>query len=292
MNQKGQVVLVLILIMTVALSIGLSIVQRSLIDVSTASRVEQSSRAFSAAEAGIEKILQTGSTDPFNLQNESRITSITDSELLPQTADVGSQQSPLEIGSLASPLAKEEIAQVWLADPNSTLPPCLDPAVCYRGTMVDIYWGNSTDDKAALVLTLIYWDGSAFASRKWYLDHSSASRSPSNGFDTVLCSGGYTLTGYQCYKRLGDSSGINNGPLPAGLMLLRARLLYNKTSQPFAVQAVGTCGSNCSLPPQQRVYTATGTSGSTQRRIQLIQQIKILPPFFDYALFSAGDINK
>ena len=54
-EQKGQVILILILVMTVGLAIGLSIVQKSLVDISTASKIEQSSRAYSAAEAGVER---------------------------------------------------------------------------------------------------------------------------------------------------------------------------------------------------------------------------------------------
>ena len=57
MNKKGQILLALILVMTVALAIGLSVIQKSLVDVSTSTKVEQSSMAFSAAEAGIERSL-------------------------------------------------------------------------------------------------------------------------------------------------------------------------------------------------------------------------------------------
>lgn len=308
MNQKGQVILVLILIMTVALAIGLSIVQRSLVDITTASKVEQSSRAFSAAEAGIERLLQTGVLTGFDLPNDSKVTSLTDSGLLPITIAAGAnlQQLPLEIASPASPLAKEEVAQVWLANFNSTTPSsppnCGPNMQCfYTQNALDIYWGNSASDQAALVLTLIYWDGptSSYTSKKWYLDHSSASRNPSNGFDTTLCSGNYSeMPGYRCYVRIGDPSldpafsKPGYGVLPTGLILLRARLLYNVSSQPFAVRAVNTCGPACSLPPQLRIYSATGESGQTQRKVQIQQQLKVVPPFFDYAVFSAGDISK
>ena len=281
-GETGQVILVLILVMTVALAIGLSVVQKSLVDVSTSSRIEQSSRAFSAAEAAIEKTLQTGTADPdpLVLQNLSEAT-ITDSGLLPKTAALGTTQAPLEVAPPGAPLSKDEVAQVHLADLNSSSTP---PANFYTQNSLDVYWGNSSTDRAAITLTLVYWNStsSAFQSRKWYLDHST-SRNPPNGFESVPCNE-TTLAGYQCYKKL-DS-------LPANLMLLRARLLYNIASQPFAVQAVGTCGLACSLPPQIRILTSTGVSGPTQRRIQLMQQLKVIPSFFDYAIFSAGDISK
>lgn len=288
--QSGQVILVLILIMTVALAIGLSIVQKSLVDISTASKVEQSSRAFSAAEAGVEKALKGDTSLQSFADTSSSIKQIIDTGLIPAVPAVGNRQAGLELESL---LAKEDVAHVWLADLNSNLNP---PATFYTQNTLDVYWGNSVTDKAALELTLVYFDGTAYKSRKWYLDNASAIRTPPNGFDTVSCGGGISEklgeNQYQCKKILGNSIGVNNGPLPTGLMLLRARLLYNVASQPFAVQAVGTCGLACSIPPQAREIYSVGSSGETQRTVKVFQLFKVVPPFFDYAIFSAGDINK
>lgn len=312
MRQKGQTILILLLVMSVALAIGLSIVQKSLVDVSTSSKVDQSSRAFSAAEAGLEKALASSAPVATSLPNNSQITEIKDSGAIPCipgssgcVQGVGTVQAALEAAPPAAPLSKDEVAQVWLSDPTSNLstnpPSCTGGTynVCYTQTTLDVYWGNSQTDKAALFLTLAYWDGTAFQSRKWYLDNDPTG-TRNNGFDkSPTCSGNYSLTGYQCKKTLGDntttSTASPNGPLPSSpsfLMLLRARLLYNINSQPFAVQATGNCGANCSLPPQARIITSTGASGETQRRVQLFQSTKVIPPFFDYAIFSAGDISK
>ncbi len=301
MKEKGQIILILILVMTVALGIGLSVIQKSLVDISTASKTEQSSRAFSAAEAGVESSLQ-GNTCGQNFQGCS---SVSDSGQIPRIPAQGSRQDSVEY----PPLAKEDVVQIWLADPNTTLPTCASGATCYKQSTLDVYWGNSPSDKAALELTLVYYgtdssdpvdpSTSKYRSRKWYLDNPFSSRS-ANGFDTagVLCSGTgngtYVLpkATYLCRKTLGDSNNANNGPLPSNLMLMRARLLYNTNSQPLAVQAVGICGADCSLPSQARQITSTGVSGQTQRTVRLFQMNKVVPPFFDYALFSAGEINK
>lgn len=283
-NEKGQIILTLILVMTVALAIGLSVVQKSLIDVSTSTKVEQSSRAFSAAEAGIEKALG-GDTSGVNFSDiGSKTTAVSDTGLIPcipgaaQCAKAaGSRQDPLEY----PPLAKEDIVQVWLADYQSDTNP---PRIGYSQPTLDVYWGSSSTDRAALELTLIYHNGTQYVSRKWYLDQIV--RSPVNNFEQVTTCSGYTLgsNSYQCKKTI-DS-------LPSGLMLLRARLLYNTISQPLAVQAVGTCGQDCSIPPQARNITSTGVAGETQRKVQLFQVNKVVPPYFDYAIFSAGEITK
>lgn len=280
-RQRGQVILLLILVMTVALAIGLSIVQKSLVDISTASKVEQSSRAFSAAEAGIEKALK-GDPSCQDCQTftdtSSSIKEITGTNLIPPVAAAGSRQVALEY----PPLAKEDVAQVWLADYNSTSNP---PTSHYSQTTLDIYWGNSSQDKAAIVLTLIYHDGTKYTSTKWYLDHASETRN--NGFDKTTPCGGTSLPGYQCYKQI---------PLPAGMMLIRAKLLYNTTSQPFAVQAAVTCPTapctTYSLPSQAKEIISTGVSGETQRKVKVFLENKVVPHYFDYAIFSAGEISK
>lgn len=278
-RQAGQVVLILILVMTVALAIGISVVQRSLSDISTSTKVEESSRAFSAAEAGIEKALSMGGSTSvdFTAENQSKAT-VSGGTLLPIVPTDNTRQEALEF----PPLSREQTAHVWLADFNSMSNP---PTAYYTQDKLDVYWGNSNKDLAALELTLIYWDGSVYKTKKWYLDHSAASRgsSSSNFEKTATCP---APNDYQCYKQLSG--------LPPGLMMLTARLLHNSTSQPFAVQAVGTCavGGGCFIPPQARIFYSTGIAGQTQRRIKLFQIEKVAPPYFDYGIFSVREINK
>ncbi len=267
-NEAGQVVLILILVMTVALGIGVSVVQRSLSDVSTASKVEQSSRAFSAAEAGIEKAIQANGSPVPDFTLDSNSASV-------NTVPVPDTGQALEY----PPLAKEEMAQVWLADPTSTSNP---PAAVYTQNTLNVFWGNSSIDKAAIELTLVYFD-TEYKSKKFYLDQIT--RTPDNNFDIVTtCAGSLgPASKYQCSKTINWSSLGTVTP-----MLIRARLLYNTTSQPFAVAPAG--GS--SLPAQGNIFTATGTSGVTQRKIQVFRLNKVVPSFFDYAIFSAGPITK
>ncbi len=286
-RQAGQVILILVLVMTVALAIGISVIQRSLSDVSTSTKVEQSSRAFSAAEAGIEKALKNDNS-PVNFAENYSSATVTGTELIPAVPSFGTPQAPLEYPLLA----KEETAHVWLADPNAGLPNCTNFDVCYQRSTLDVYWGDPTalSDKAALELTLVYYNGSQYLARKYYYDQV-LSRS-SNNFTQVNCLGVDTLSSgvtYQCKKTV-------TFPTSTGLMLLRARLLYNSTSQPFAVQATGVCpASPCQgyyIPPQVKKLTATGISGQAKRKVQLFKIDKVVPPYFDYAIFSAGDINK
>lgn len=311
MKQKGQMLLILILIMTVALSIGLSIVQKSLVDVSTSSKVEQSSRAFSAAEAGIEKALNSQGNAAQNLDNNSSIAAIDDTSISPPVKTDGTQQDALQ----HPPMGKEEVAQFWLADyaliPPAPSPVPNPPPVFYNppDKTIEVYWGNSTSDRPALEVTLVYYgtdaadlvDGATmkYRSRKWFLDDNRAIRTAPNGFDQVTCTNDNPLlddqgviTNYLCKEILGDNTPPSNLPLPSNLMLMRARLSYNQNPQPVAIRASGTCGRACSVPPQSRTITSTGTSGETQRKVKLFQEFNVVPHYFDYAIFSAGPISK
>ena len=294
---KGQAILALILIMAVALAIGVSVIQKSLVDVTTSTKVEQSQRAFSAAEAGIEKALRigtnTGGTIP--LENQSSA-DFQGSGLLPYEAPVGSQQDGLEY----PPISKEEFAHVWLADPTSTTNPPAQfymPASKTTSRGIEIYWGNPSLEKAAIAVKIIYYNGTSYQAAAYYFD-SDATRVSSNGFTDAsancISPAVNTTSGinrvFYC-KRIIDSSSSPAFP-SSGLMLLRIRLLYNSTSQQVALRGYGTCGRDCSLPPQARIIVSKGTSGETQRTLQVFQVPRVVPPYFDFAIFSAGEIRK
>src|SRR3989344_5511027 len=99
-KESGQVILILLLIMTVALGIGLSLVQRSLGDISTSIKVEQSSRAFSAAEAGIESAIKGNLTGVNFPDAKSSATVVSTVPELGQALEY-------------PPIGKEEIAHFW-----------------------------------------------------------------------------------------------------------------------------------------------------------------------------------
>lgn len=294
MREKGQAILALILIMTVALAIGVSIIQKSLVDVSTSTKVEQSQRAFSAAEAGIEQALRGQPSPAPNFTENQSSAKVQDANLLPRTVYLGQQQDALEY----PPISKEEFAHIWLADPTSNANPPAEfymPVAKNSSRGIEIYWGDpKTTDKAAIQIKIIYFDGSIYQTLTYYFDPDNT-RAQSNGFTPATindCSSPSINTIFGT-NRIFYCREIITSPFPSsGLMLVRIRLLYTSTSQPVAVRGYGTCGIQCSLPPQARIIVSTGTSGQTQRIVQLFQINNVVLPYFDFAIFSAGAINK
>lgn len=287
--------LILLLVITIGLGIGLSVIQRSITNVSTSIKVEESSRAFSAAEAGIEQALvqiSQGSLPTgvdFTSQNQSKAV-IETSGLVPAL------NQTFEIPAIS----KEDVAQIWLAAPASAPNPS---SLFYDQSSLDVYWGNpNVSQDPAVEIALIYIQNGEIKRKSFYFDPDSA-RASGNGFSspggsfagcpdyTVNTSFG-TNRSFACKATLTNLGATDLG---AGriLLLARARTFYTNSTNPVAFAPTGgNCGQSCSFPPQATIIVSTGTSGATQRRVQLFKQTEVLPWFFDFAIFSLAAINK
>src|SRR5260221_7314981 len=123
-SNSGQIAVVLLLFVLVALTIGLTVTQRSLTNISTSSQTEQVSRAFSAAEAGLERSLnQTpvigpspapGSQD-LPLSGAGSLNNQSSTQVKVVTSLPNSNQQALEY----PPVGKDTFAQFWIANPNT-----------------------------------------------------------------------------------------------------------------------------------------------------------------------------
>ena len=58
LNQKGQALLIVVLVMVVALTVTLSLVSRSVVDLKTSTDQADSQKALAAAEAGAEQAIK------------------------------------------------------------------------------------------------------------------------------------------------------------------------------------------------------------------------------------------
>ncbi len=316
--EQGQILLTLVLVVLVSLTIGLSISQRAITNLSTSTKTEQSSRAFSAAEAGIEQALRTNAEVPnLSFDNQSKAT-VSSTGLLPV------YRQALEY----PPISKADFGQIWLAKPQ-------DLTYYYSQDTLSVFFGNagqdySNDDtKPAIEINLVTQDGNNYLSTRYYFD-SDLSRITGNNFihPNQALDPRHQYSGDRCQTEAeavencsqGDPFCINSSnslsaPLPEDRrflckvtistkpndpneipILVRFRLLYSNTKQRFAFKPV-TAGCQtddyiCSLPPQAVIYTSVGTSGDTQRRIQTFQETTVVPQFIDYAIFSNGSINK
>lgn len=297
-SQSGQVVIVLLLVMVLALAIGLSVIGRSVTEISTSTKTEDSSRAFSAAEAGIERLLQldpqlgSGTAGSITFSNQSQ------AQGLEWSADLPRPGVALEYPAFG----KESFAQFWLANPDTL-------ASGYNLGSFDVYFGDPMQDYSAATgkpnnqpaievsVVLSSPSGSSYYSKSYFYDsNSDRAGAGGNNFETCKARNQTIETNsysqgrlFYCMVTVPPQPVITYKNTPGDIpIMVRARMLYTSTSHPAAIAPA----SGGSLPVQASVFKSTGVSGGVQRSLQIFQQKSVMPQIFDYALFSAGDLNK
>lgn len=298
-NQSGQIVVIALLAMVVVLAIALAIIGRSMLEISTSARTEESSRAFSAAEAGIERGLQDknfggggSSGNLLSFDNNAEATVDVNANL----PDAG---LPLE----HPPIGKESFAQFWLANPYGNLS-ASDP-FDYPGSKFKIYFGavkNSSgktidyaadvENKPALEVMVVYLTGGEYKSTRYLYDSNNSRGNSFRGCDIGQNQRVQTnqighYNDFYCSATVpGDGSN-----LPVGVkIMVRVRILYSSFSHPIAVGPFD--GPSGNIPKQATITKSTGTVGNVQRSIEVFKQQSVLPQFLDYALFSASSIDR
>lgn len=310
--QKGQVLIVLLLTTLVVLTAGLAITVRSLNDVTTSTRNDQSQRAFSAAEAGIEKYLAnpatvTGIQSPIPaFDNDSSVEVRANVDVPPLPTVSIPTQPALEY----PPIGKDTIAQFWIVDPRSV---STTPVQVFNGTGFTLFFGNPGQtlngnlDAPAVEINMVTFNSSTnqYSTVKTYLDSHSSSRGTTTGFRLageggLSCSTSATANGvpttssvnsanryFACSYTISSNCGSNCFPI-----IIRVRLLYSSTNQRIALRANPGNTSTTSLPRQAEIYYAKGTSGQSQQILKSFKIPKVIPTFLDFAVFSIGAISK
>ena len=284
--KKGQTLIFLILIVLLGLTIVGSLAVRTIQDLKQSSYSEQSERAFSAAESGIEETLRQGlsglagnTINVPNLGNSSSYNCVVEA--------VGGGSDGYELyGSNA--VAKDNVLEVNL----DTM----------TGTSLDIYWVKNSEtsenptcvsgsSSASVLLNFIYWPNEG-VDRSFQLIKM--------GFNSIQpgtinpCLG--TSNGLTTAQASGNSIYLNKTTIDlknqvynniSKIKLLRIRPMYNKTS----IKIVPGGSGSLSLPTQAYRSRCTGSLGDIRRVVEVIQPVAIVPPIFDYAIFNYDDVG-
>ncbi len=314
-SESGQIVVIALLAMVVILAIALAIVGRSLLDISASTQTEQSSRAFSAAEAGLEAGLQNPDLSP----SENFLSFGNNAEAsLDINASIPEAGLPLE----HPPIGKDSFAQFWLANPAQDPPSggYQEPRFrVYFGAVIDsngqpINYITDPEDQPALELMVVYFDSatSTYKSTRYLYDsypvHGNATdtaRSPSSTNPSVT-NGGFAVCNTSANGIETNTAGhlsnfycqaevpADGSSLPSNLVMVRARILYSSLSHAIAVGPDQKDINNPSynIPKQATIAKSTGTVGNVQRSIEVFKQQSVMPQFLDYALFSASTLSR
>jgi len=200
MNTKGQIVPLILLIVLVGATIGFSIAGTTIKNIQETNLVEESNRAYSAAEAGIEEKL-------LELEQSGTATNLTTPQTLSSDAQV-KQVTVQQNQSLSiAKLAKDDVAQLNL-----------DCSTCSAGTVTATWQSGS-----ALVVTKISGNTEPYTVNRWALKCNLA---VTNNFETAT----YNSSTQKCSYTF-NVSGVTD-------KLMRLRVMYQDTS--LVVQPSGS----------------------------------------------------
>lgn len=302
-SSPGQAVVFALLLAAVVITVGLAVVSQSIVDLRTATQSQEAVRAFTAAEAGIERILAQAVAQGGTVAAPSSL-----------QGDVGNAQFNATLSHLGKgaaqfalprSMASGDAQTLWLISHTATGALGCPCSKLSTGDFT-VYWGTpgvTGSEIPALVLDIYYKSpagGSDYSGVKVArLATDPANRS--NNFSGTWQPGPFTILGQNFAYKAGVSLSSLGVPAASyqtsdGLQLVRARILYSTQPHPVAFDFGSglTTGTDVGLPSQGFIPESQGTVGtSSSIKLRSIYSYPDLPPIFDYAIFGgAGDLKK
>lgn len=270
-SQSGQALLIIVLVMVVALTIGLSVASRTITNLRNTQEQASSQKALSAAEAGVEQAIKNSANVAGSLNTTTNYNT---------TISQVSGTTPFKLNG-GNVIPKNDAIYVWLTAYST------NPANLWQNPWtgnLTIYWGDNSGacNNAALEISLISGSKVSSTMTRYGIDPCSTGRSASNHFVTcpnnvnpIFTCTSSSVAGSTFYYKTTIS--ITNG------LLLRINPLY-------AGAFMAVAGDHA-LPSQGSIITSTGTTDtntntSTTRKVTVFQGYPEIPAeFFPYTLF-------
>lgn len=270
-KEGGQALLIIVLIMVVALTVGLSLGSRTIINIRTASEEADSQKALAAAEAGIERAVQINEDKIINDQKFSE-------NITSYNIEVKEAKGTTFLANGGNLVVQDDGVDVWLVSHSDGKANYSNP---WTGDKLTIYWGDpSVEDcsnaaiEIAVISRIIL---SLDLELKRFVFDPCGSRREKNKFDNPGGGGPYTVSDKQ-FKYEAKNIDVKNG--------LVARVVPIYASTPIAVD-----GNGGDLPTQGFAIDSTGISGSGDRQVQRSLTFfrtfdQVATPHFMYGLFT------
>jgi hypothetical protein len=281
LNQKGQALLIVVLAMVVALTVGLSVFSRSVINLKNSQQQANSQQALSAAEAGVQQAIGNGTgvaQGQFSASNFYASSTIVS----------GAAEFLLNGNNKVS---KDDAMYIWLTPYSSDPTKLFQDANVWTGNL-KIYWGDSTTgcNNAALEIVVISGSRATPVVSRYAYDPCSGTagnRNASNHFDSPsLVNVDHPISGITLYNAVNIS--VTNG------FIARVIPLYTDAY-------IGVLGTNTPpspvLPSQGSIIVSKGTivppnslpnstSNSVVKKLNVFQGFPEVPAeLFPFTLF-------
>ena len=251
-NEKGQTLIIAVIIMAIALAVGVTVSSRFMSTLKNISESDNSSRALAVAEAAIENILivpqetlegfinfnNCGSTCVLEISGQSNYRARADVSL----SFAGGSNEPYSIK-----IHNGEVYQLSLNGYNSD-------------SVVDVCW----DSIASVYYSYIYESAGAILS-DIYSYNPIGYAGAQNGFSEAVSLHGHT----NCFSvtALGTPRVLRVKP-------------YNEDTFVYFVSSGGQ-----NIPSQGILITSVGRSGDAVKTVQVLKTTGAVPEYFDYVIY-------
>lgn len=258
-TQRGQVALIILLIMVVVLTVGVSIASRTVMDVSLSRQEEQGGRVYQAAESGVESALSQDLTQDSLYVNDvfsGSVTSISDITIDYTVARIKTLETRVDEGSSVA----------------------VNVTGVANGSQLQINWGKGRDCSSAdpsqnvssLLIHVIKNTGGVMTQRNY-------------GYGGCAYTNGYPIA-------LSGTNGYASRvvlTMETGDTLIRVIPLFNDS-------AIQVDGVGWTLPTQYYTITSQAKNqlGNETKAIQVARTLPAYPSVMDYVLYSGTTIVK
>lgn len=318
-KKEGQILILVLLVVVVALAVGLSVGARNVTNLKTSTQSEQSQRAFTAAEGGVEDVLS-------KINAVAKViggTAVSGSNCTQNTSDASKKQADCTLQNASTTTGVSGTVNVTAnsaytktVDLGDVAQINLEGYTPSGGGKFTVEWGNSSEINPvpSLEFTFICVNDA---------NTKCGATAKGTGLDVTLeptkLSGAYGQVRF-AFSRAGEtypigstqtgftdcdtgSSGytckatftvlaVGGVPSDAALKILRIKPLWGKVT--IKVTPVGTALQVASFPVQTYVITSVATTDTgVTRKVEVRRDaLPQMPAFFDYALYSGGNITK
>lgn len=257
-SHRGQVLLIVVLTMVVALTVGLSIASRTITNLKFSKQSEESQRAFSAAEAGIEQALKAAGT-------QTTLNSTLQENNSKYSTTVTIQQGTTFLLNGGSSVEQDGGIDVWLSTYPSYASPVTGNVTIYWNTSNQNTCNKSSATQSALEVVLLSGTTNSPLFSRYVYD--PCTRIPNTG--TVGGQG-----------TVGDINFTHSAVVPvADGLIMKVIPIYNSTK-------IGI-SSSVALPSQGSLISSVGTSGDTARKVVYFSSYPQIPlELFPYSLIA------
>jgi Tfp pilus assembly protein PilX len=258
-NQKGQTLIVVLMLMIISLSIGLAVSQRIISSSKRSVTLDSSSRAQAVAEAAIEKMLPTSTTtlDSYITNNNCGTNcqlTISGADGVSATATVTLAYAGNSTSLFNTKVERDAVTELDLTG--------------YGNRALEICWDGSSGNTPSVSALFVYGASVPYTSQRFAYNSASTTHS-SNGFSTAAPDLSYA----NCF-----TIGAQSNP-----RFVRIRALYSDLNLYVIPKSGGT------LPVQGYLMTSVGRFGGVTKTIQALKSRSFVPASFDFVLFNTSE---